>query len=1748
MKINSLLKLPVITLAFLLVTMGTYAQQTGDFRSAATGDWSAAETWQTFDGNDWIAAAGAPAGSENITIGGDHVVSADVAVTISGFVKVEETGQFTVSDGTITFADESTYEHARDGGSIPVSDWQSGSTMLLTGTTGSAPGNRNQSYHHLVINTPDNSSNKDFGFDGITIGGDITILATGSSRWQLTSGSSGTTREFSIMGNVTLESGQFAMQGTGNGDTHFTVNHYGDVVVNDGNFSIARGSQGGTGTSSWILHAGDLILNAGTSQSSNSGGAQWIFAGSDVQNFQVSDVYVINGAGLKTDVLTGAVVNLGNSVIAGSGDFDLAAGAALYTGNIDGLSGTLTTSGTITLSDEALYTFNGTEAQVTGDLLPTTVASLVIDNTAGVTLTQTTTITSTLVLRAGVFDNTIPFVLAEGAEVITEGGSLLVGLPEDADYRAAATGDWSDPATWEVLTGENWVPATNAPTGAETITIAGDFVVTVDTAVTVTGYITVEETGQLATGDGTLTFIDGSTYQHNRDGGSIPVSDWQTGSTMYLTGTVGSAPGNRNQSYHHLVIDTPENSSNKDFGFDEITIGGDVTVNTTGTGSNRWQLTSGSSGTTREFSIMGDVTLNSGQFAVQGTGNGNTHFTVNHYGNVTVNDGNFSLSRGSQGGTGTTTWNLIGGDLNLVSGTTQSSNNLGSQIVFAGTEVQNLVLNPDYTISGAGLKTTVNGGAILNLGSSVIPGTGNFDLLSGAELQTAHIEGLLGSLATSGEINLSTAAIYTFNGSEAQVTSSMMPATVASLVIDNAAGVTLSQETTINTSLVLRAGVLDNTIPFTIGPAGEIIYDGGSLLIDVSEELEFDEGDFRAAASGNWSSPDSWNTYESGVWVAATTAPTGTEFVLIDSTFVISVDVAVSVAGTVLVIDEGQLTVGDGSLAFENGSTYEHGRDGGSVPLATWEEGSTFYLTGTITGAPGNRNQSFHHIVINTPENGGNRDFGFDGITIGGDITIYATGTGSNRWQLTSGSSGTTREFSIMGNVTLEDGQFALQGTGNGDTHFTVNHYGDVVVNSGNFSIARGSQGGTGTSTWNLHAGDLTLNAGTTQNSNNDGARWVFAGSEVQNVQIADGYTISGTGLNMNIDPGAIVNLGNSVIAGTGTVDLAGGAEMQTSHADGLAGNLTTTGTLSLSEEGSYTFHGSAMQVTSTLMPATVHNLTINNSNRVTLSQETVINGTLFLLAGIFDNTIPFTLGPDGDIVINGGQLLIEPIDYEEGTIRSVASGVWSDPATWEVLSEGSWAALESAPSGDVVIYIVNDHLVEVSDSVFVEGQVIVVAEAELAVGEEGKLIFGTGSSYTHDRNAGSMPTAEWQQGSTFYITGAIDTAPDNRNQNYYNIDINTPLLSSNLDLDLNDVTIGGNIVIHNTGAGSRWYLSTASAGETRTITIMGNVNHINGNFSVQGTGNAETHFTVHHYGNIDVRLGNFSISRGSQGSGSGSTTWYLYEGDFTMLGGVTQNSNADNAKWVFAGDGVVQRLDIRSIVTVQGSGLQMEINEGAILNVGNSNIRANGDFTLHAGAELQSTAQLGLEDNLTTTGAVSLSQDASYAFVGSQFQETSFLMPQTVRNLIIDNNGGVFHTRETTINGQLILRAGLFDNTIPFFLGPDAEIVYEGGSLLIPVSIEEREDIPTVFDLKQNYPNPFNPSTRIRYDIPENAHVELTVYDVTGRLVAKLVNGQHVPGRYTVEWNASRNASGMYLYRITAGDYSAVKQLMLIK
>jgi hypothetical protein len=136
---------------------------------------------------------------------------------------------------------------------------------------------------------------------------------------------------------------------------------------------------------------------------------------------------------------------------------------------------------------------------------------------------------------------------------------------------------------------------------------------------------------------------------------------------------------------------------------------------------------------------------------------------------------------------------------------------------------------------------------------------------------------------------------------------------------------------------------------------------------------------------------------------------------------------------------------------------------------------------------------------------------------------------------------------------------------------------------------------------------------------------------------------------------------------------------------------------------------------------------------------------------------------------------------------------------------------------------------------------------------------------------------------------------------------------------------------------------------------------------------------------------------------------------------------------------------------------------------------------------------------------------------------------------------GEVFELRLWDADKEEVVNLGVHK----FHEGTDLK--YEiNGMVVIEATIDAT--LPDEFYLAQNYPNPFNATTRLSYGLPEASKVKINVFDVTGRLVTTLVNNEMKAGRYTAVWNGHEAASGVYIVRMEATNFKAVRKVMLVK
>lgn len=147
------------------------------------------------------------------------------------------------------------------------------------------------------------------------------------------------------------------------------------------------------------------------------------------------------------------------------------------------------------------------------------------------------------------------------------------------------------------------------------------------------------------------------------------------------------------------------------------------------------------------------------------------------------------------------------------------------------------------------------------------------------------------------------------------------------------------------------------------------------------------------------------------------------------------------------------------------------------------------------------------------------------------------------------------------------------------------------------------------------------------------------------------------------------------------------------------------------------------------------------------------------------------------------------------------------------------------------------------------------------------------------------------------------------------------------------------------------------------------------------------------------------------------------------------------------------------------------------------------------------------------------------------------------------DNDGDLieFTAYEFTENQDTLLTNNYlnynFNKNFYVFSGQNVKLFYQP-----LVSNKEIIEKPISYNLEQNYPNPFNPTTTISFSIAENARVKLTIYDVLGKEVATLIDEFKNPGVYRYEFNASNLASGIYFYKLTANNFTALRKMMLLK
>jgi uncharacterized protein (UPF0218 family) len=146
-------------------------------------------------------------------------------------------------------------------------------------------------------------------------------------------------------------------------------------------------------------------------------------------------------------------------------------------------------------------------------------------------------------------------------------------------------------------------------------------------------------------------------------------------------------------------------------------------------------------------------------------------------------------------------------------------------------------------------------------------------------------------------------------------------------------------------------------------------------------------------------------------------------------------------------------------------------------------------------------------------------------------------------------------------------------------------------------------------------------------------------------------------------------------------------------------------------------------------------------------------------------------------------------------------------------------------------------------------------------------------------------------------------------------------------------------------------------------------------------------------------------------------------------------------------------------------------------------------------------------------------------------------------------NEGTFYYSIMGIPVSQTAIKVNIENNIDPKYaaaeIKSDRTVLLKGNIVKLNLNVNEK---PTEYALYQNYPNPFNPMTTITYQIPKEGLVTLKIYDILGKEVTTLINEEKQAGKYSIDFNASKLSSGVYLYELRSNEYKSTKKLLLMK
>jgi hypothetical protein len=805
-----------------------------------------------------------------------------------------------------------------------------------------------------------------------------------------------------------------------------------------------------------------------------------------------------------------------------------------------------------------------------------------------------------------------------------------------------------------------------------------------------------------------MTVASGGTYQHNTNGGTIPTATWNAGSNCTITGiTTATSLAGLGQTFGNFTWNCASQTTNL-YLESNITVAGNFSVLSTGTlDANNHTLRMSNTANAYAISVNKDVNIATNSTFKMNNSTGSC--TMNIDGNLTINNGaNFVIVTGNANSTvnvtgavniagtlsmqeeGSMTGTLnVKGNFSLTGTVIESATGIGA-INFNGTTTQ--TYSKTGTISNI-INFAVNSGSTLDVGTSIINGDGTFTLNSGANIITAHTQGLstsaaTGSIQVTGTRTYSTGANYTYNAAGAQDIGNGVTG-ANNLTLSGSGIKTLSGNISISNNLTVSAGATLATDIYLI--TGNVT---GTMSMGAGTNLILGRSGYYTAnthlfpslfASANISLNATSNVifqgqsygYIPGITYGNLTIASGNNQdedaegnITVNGNLTVNANSHLRLGWTLTALNVMQQLIINGELDFVDGS---------SNPFASASK--TVNITGNLSGTGTiNMTQAIHTFNLNGSNNSittFNTDANNGTVTYGyaGNQQIFAS---PNYKNLTLSGSG-TKTFAGTTNISNTfTNNNVIANLGAGLTHATNTYY------LGGTQQAIGSWGGTGSGATNTNPTNFAAATGILNVAAGCAAGY-WKGTTSQDWNIASNWcdgTVPTSATNVTIPAsapnqpviGAAGGLCNDITIGTG-------ASLTLNVVTNLFinGNWANNGTFSASGIGSVIFSGTASQSIGGSTSTSFYNLTIQNSgavgsNLVTLNKPTTVTGVLLLV--------------DGNLVTNATNLISVTKTSNSAIMGGSSSSFIDGPVIWSLPAGLTTGTTYNFPVGDNTAYL----------------------------------------------------------------------------------------------------------------------------------------------------------------------------------------------------------------------------------------------------------------------------------------------------------------------------------------------------------------------------------------------------------------------------------------------------------------------------